>query len=642
MHKILPFLLCLLPLCTSAQKQKNIDSIEQMVKPLVDTLKYEKLIYLGSEYCASDSSLALYCFRRAEKIAEKLNNPRKKGLADFWCGLTMLRNDKLKEGTEMLMRNMDYHQKLNIHDMAGGANYQIGNCYEDKGDYTEALDWYMKMLKYGEMVRDTQMIVLARNKVGYMYDRNSQFELALNWHKKTWPLINEQKAPGVAGWFRILLGGAYDNAGYSDSAIIIQKPAIAIYKKLKKTGSLVTILGNIGNSLNKLKRYSEANQYLSEALDTCRAHNLTGNLDQILINLATSKTNLGEYQLAKQYYTEGLGLAYKNTRPEFVQEALLRRSEMYEKMGDFNAALADYKAYKTKEDSLYSDENAEKLLEIREEYDATQRESEIKIQQLEIEKQKNRTKVLLITGGLLLLLVIGALGFWVFRTKSIAEAKLSEEALAFKQKLLSSTVLTQEEERKRIAKELHDGIGQQLVGVKMAVQQLSNAIATQLPEQAQQANKLVKVVDDAAVEVRSISHQMMPRALQELGLIPALEDMINNSLGNTKMKYNFEHFGVEGRLPEQIEVSFYRICQELVNNIIKHSGASESHISIIKNKTHLIMIVEDNGKGIGSNKDNNSLGMQSIASRVSTINGVLNFESAEAQGTVATIRVPLG
>lgn len=114
----------------------------------------------------------------------------------------------------------------------------------------------------------------------------------------------------------------------------------------------------------------------------------------------------------------------------------------------------------------------------------------------------------------------------------------------------------------------------------------------------------IQNIDTAADEARSISHQMMPWALTETGLVSALEDILFKTLRHTEIDYNLETFGINGdRFKPSIEIGLYRICQELVNNILKHSEAKHVEIQLLKTKTHLVLHVEDDGKGFEFNPE---------------------------------------
>ena len=133
---------------------------------------------------------------------------------------------------------------------------------------------------------------------------------------------------------------------------------------------------------------------------------------------------------------------------------------------------------------------------------------------------------------------------------------------------------------------------------------------------------------------------MMPRALTELGLIEAISDMLEKSLGMSTIKYEFEHFGIDERLSEKVEVSLYRVTQELINNIIKHSNAKKVNVQLLKNAGKVILIVEDDGKGISISKTDGH-GLLNMKSRINTLHGELNLEPSPNSGTLATIRIPI-
>ena len=178
--------------------------------------------------------------------------------------------------------------------------------------------------------------------------------------------------------------------------------------------------------------------------------------------------------------------------------------------------------------------------------------------------------------------------------------------------------------------------------MKLGFEALKNRLELFSPEETKRMSELSKVLDESAHEVRSLSHQMMPKALQERGLLPAIEDMLRKSLGLSNITYRVEHFNVEDqRFAEKIEVGLYRVCQELVNNISKHSKATEVAIQLFKNKNNLVLIVEDNGRGFDSKSKRDGIGLMNITSRLSTIHGEATWEPGPQRGTVATVRVPV-
>lgn len=235
---------------------------------------------------------------------------------------------------------------------------------------------------------------------------------------------------------------------------------------------------------------------------------------------------------------------------------------------------------------------------------------------------------------IIVLLIIGLVSFIGF-VKTRKQHKHDQIRIEEQQKGLTAVIQAQEDERKRIAKDLHDGIVQQLGGLKLGLQKVF------MDSETEESNKLVSILDESAQELRELSHKMMPRSLSELGLVPALQDMLENSLGNTTIKYKFEHFGIEGRFAENIEIAIYRIAQELINNVIKHSKATAVNVQLFKTGNDVLLIVEDNGKGIDKIERKEGIGLINISSRLNTINGKVNFEPSPESGTLVTVKIPV-
>jgi len=205
----------------------------------------------------------------------------------------------------------------------------------------------------------------------------------------------------------------------------------------------------------------------------------------------------------------------------------------------------------------------------------------------------------------------------------------------YQQKLLSNTVNTQEEERKRIAQDLHDGIGQQMSGLRMGFEALVEKTEMQSHPLSQ---KIETIIKDVSQEIRTLSHQMMPKALSELGITSAIQDMLDTTLENSKIEYTFEHSVDQLSIPPPLSVGIYRITQELLNNTIKHAEATKIDVTLYQLNKQIIMVFEDNGMGFSKSKSNGQ-GLIGIESRLQTIGGSIQFEIEN--GTIATVRINL-
>jgi signal transduction histidine kinase len=408
---------------------------------------------------------------------------------------------------------------------------------------------------------------------------------------------------------------------------------------------------NMGLIYNLMKNHNLAMEYLQKSLAIQLEVGDSALIAADYANIADTYRKMGQPAKGLPIIHKGI-LMYKNAKHlRELMDSYLILTETYSDLGMYQKSLSSYRQYTALSDSLFNIEKKGQIADIETKYKTEKKEKEILVlkektarqekQQIENNlKLENRKKWMVgLVSGMAAIIFLAM--YLIQRNRRIEMAKRDAAIILERELGLKAVIEGQEEERKRIAKDLHDGIGQQLSGLKMAWQVLSKHISDKTPEETQELKNLTKTLDDATAEVRTISHEMMPRALSEFGLIPAIQDMLEKCLGPTNLKYEFEHFKVESRFAENVEISLYRITQELINNIIKHSGATEVAIQLIKSKSKLLLIVEDNGHGFDSKSKGDGIGLMNIKSRLNTINGKVNFEPSPNSGTVATIRIPV-
>ncbi|MDE5421077.1 histidine kinase [Ancylomarina sp. DW003] len=210
---------------------------------------------------------------------------------------------------------------------------------------------------------------------------------------------------------------------------------------------------------------------------------------------------------------------------------------------------------------------------------------------------------------------------------------------------LNSMLEAQELERRRIAKEIHDGVGPNLSIIKLMFEAINTETSWELSPKANSKMKDVfELIDSVASDIRSISHQLMPKVLLDFGIIPATENMINQINRTEKIKIIFFHSVVSGRYAELIELGIYRICQELINNAVKHSGAKEVQVQIIEHSSSIILMVEDNGKGFNKQdimNENPGVGLINIESRTNALGGNFILDTSTTKGVSVTVEIPL-
>ena len=196
----------------------------------------------------------------------------------------------------------------------------------------------------------------------------------------------------------------------------------------------------------------------------------------------------------------------------------------------------------------------------------------------------------------------------------------------------------EEQERTRLAKDLHDGLGGLLSGVKFSLSNMKdNLIIT--PDNMAVFERSLDMIDASIRELRRVAHNMMPEMLTKFGLDEALKEYCNILNGTGLLKVKYQSLGMEARLDKSLEIIVYRIIQELLNNIIKHASASEAFVQLVRETKRLNVVVEDNGKGFDTAilEKNKGAGWMNIRSRVDYLKGQLDIHSEEGKGTLVNI-----
>ncbi len=260
------------------------------------------------------------------------------------------------------------------------------------------------------------------------------------------------------------------------------------------------------------------------------------------------------------------------------------------------------------------------------------------IQQLQINKRN--TTIAVIAALLVMVLLMGYQFYTRYRLKQ--EAILQDEVIKQQDMATKGIIEAEERERKRIAGELHDGVGQLFTTVKMNMEILMERFLMKQPDADILAEKTMAMVDESCVEVRSIAHQMMPNALIKSGLVSALRDFINK-IPSEKIKISLETKGIDKGLETTVETVLYRVIQESVNNVIKHAQATELDILLLCDDKEITVSIEDNGKGF--NTDDKSkftgIGLKNMISRIEYLKGSVDISSSPGKGTLVAIFIPV-
>jgi len=241
--------------------------------------------------------------------------------------------------------------------------------------------------------------------------------------------------------------------------------------------------------------------------------------------------------------------------------------------------------------------------------------------------------------GLGLVAICGAALAWVYRLKTSLDRRHAAQ-----ENITRQLILSQENERHRVASELHDGLGQNLLLMKNRLRMLAEKVT---PEISKPLLEISAFTSQAIAEVRSISHALRPSALEQVGLTKAIEWMVDQIAQTSTAKYSSELENIDGVLKPDMEINLYRIAQEALNNVIKHSQATEVIVQVGREPEAVVVSVYDNGRGFemkSTHRNGNihtGIGLYNMAERAKVLGGRLEIRSNAGSGTRLTLHVPI-
>ncbi|MCD0470247.1 sensor histidine kinase [Flavobacterium sp. JAS] len=366
--------------------------------------------------------------------------------------------------------------------------------------------------------------------------------------------------------------------------------------------------------------------------------------------IALNRLKFAEYEVffkLKKYDRAKANLEYLLEKTPFVVDKknyYNELSKVYSVTKNYDKAYFYSNKYNVINDSLNDTKFKSEIVELEAKYKKAENEKMITVLQSENEKaallvNNNRLNSLLLA-VLSILLFLTVLFLWILnknQKKLSVQKEINHQqeltALENQQKLSVSNALVEGEEveRKRIARDLHDGLGSMLSGLKIHLKLAGN-------ENALSTKEVGVLLDDSIKELRNISQNLMPESLLKLSLEYALRDLcMANS--NVKTNVEFQYLIEESNLPKNYEIVIYRIIQELLSNALKYAIASQILVSCSQNKETFFITVEDNGIGFNVSEKRSGMGLKNIKNRVEFLNGKLEIESAENKGTSVYIEL---
>jgi signal transduction histidine kinase len=395
-----------------------------------------------------------------------------------------------------------------------------------------------------------------------------------------------------------------------------------------------------------------AQQALRRALAT--AHQGAGaDSAKVLFGLGQAAGQLGQPAAARRYLARSLALSTRRASPQLLIDELGALGQLAEQAGQWQVALGYYRRSQRLRDSLASATVRRQVSQLEAQYRTREQARQLRAlrreqvaQRQALRQQRRLSTVYLGLAGALA--GLGALGMALLRHRQrLARQQQAlhtqhlrqlaqDKALQVTQAVLEG----QEEERTRVARDLHDGLGGLLATVRLYLGS-ARAHPDLAPAPAQLVAQSVAHLDTSIGELRRVARHLLPEAVLAFGLAYALQDLCDAVQQAGPLRVQLHTHGLAARLPPATEVALYRMVQELLTNVGRHAQASQVLVQLMRHPGALHLVVEDDGRGFEPGRQQSGVGLRSVRARAAYLGGTLEVQSAPGRGTTVSFELAL-
>ena len=619
----------------SQTQQENLRKLKTLKN---DSTKAKILGNIAYNYGIQNPDSAFYYFNESKKLSTKLNHYS----GQIRC------NTNISE----LYRQMGNYQESLKYDLINiklaekhGTQVQKANSYANTSTtyhylikFDSCSKYDLKAQKIYESLEDKSELVTFYSNLAESYIERHLFNKSLEYGFKALNL--SKKGFGTQldlAYVLSALSKTYLYLNQNENASIYSVKALTLARKEKEYYLQQDLLSNsILIKINQ-KKYEDLFSIVNKMESLKKNINsLEYDANVLQMKGATFFYN-SQHQKAKDYILQALQISEPNNLSVVSKNSYDLLNKIESNFGNYYES----DIYAVKRDSIYElqvNENTLKnIQELEKKYETQKKQTEIIELKSKNEKKATLNKILI--GSSIGLLLIGFLGYRNFRNKrKLQNLKISELEKDKQLLVIDAMLKGQEEERSRIAKDLHDGLGGLLSGTKLSFTNMKeNLLLT--PENAILFEKSIGMLDTTIADLRKVAHNLMPEALVKFGLNDALNDFCSSIQLASNIKVDYQKIGLDRKIGNTAETFIYRIIQELVNNAVKHADAKEILVQVAYTNNKIIVTVEDNGKGYDKNQATTGDGLDNIAYRVKYLSGTIDTVTSLNNGTSVNIEL---
>ncbi len=646
-RKISVYILFLMPAGFLHAQQHLVDSIRnELTQQMPDSNRAMSMMRLAVDYEAIDTAKAYQAYRDAIKFANEKNLYYQLGRT--WQNQSFLFSTAANYQQAIVsLDNAIANYRKSDHPKAqqweANAYNDKANVLKTKNDFQGAIAYYLKSVSLMEKFK------LAGNLAGKYLNLSIVFGdigenlKQIEYAKKT---VSAAKNGGTRQEHFMayyVLANAYNMQNDGRLAKTALDSSRIFFDETDNLDNIDILFGYYLISAQVFKVLNQPDSafyFFRKSYEVSNKHNYGYGKAEAQLQMGAVAILQKKYEEAEKHLLSGIEEAKTINYYGILDEGYKYLSDVYAVRGRYKEAYEYFQKYKEVNDSVVSMDSKKYGKELEKKYETEKKDAQLLIQRVQIQR-KNTLNYFLI-GGAVLLLVISVLSYRNYRQKQKLQQQRINELETEKQLTATEAVLKgEEQERSRLAKDLHDGLGGMLSGIKYSFQTMKgNLVMT--PENHQAFERSMDMLDSSIKEMRRVAHNMMPEALVKFGLDTSLKDFCNDINQSGALRVTYQSIGLENETIEQTTaIAIYRIVQELINNTMKHASAKTAIVQVTKTDGNISITVEDDGKGFDPVilKGRRGIGWSNIQSRIEYLKGKLDVQSEAGKGTSVLIEL---
>lgn len=630
----------------ASSQQKEIDSLKQVL-PNQERLEQVGILNkLSWHYKNFDVDSAKLFSNQALAIGLEIDS--KDAISQSYNSLASIYQAVGQFDSAIHYHNQSFTTKEELGDTLGmAASYNnLGIAYDEKGDYAVSLQNYFKALAfYEEKSDDPYDVAMVLGNIGIVYKKQKEYDEVLEYYGRALTIYEEVDSEFGQMVTKGNMSSVMLLTGDYQLAISYATDAMKWYGDQGYTRYVPYMQHNLAIAYDSLKQYDKAetlfNQSVQGHIETDNKYELASSL----IGLAGIQRKKRSFKIGSDNALKGLNLAQEIGAKEFVSRAEFELAQNLAMLGNYKGAFDHLLAYGSMKDSLFEEDKTKQIFDLKTKYDTERKEQQILLQNAQLSEQETQlqlNRILLIASIVTMILIVSLALLNRNRLSKKQQIELQQERLNSQEASLKAALSSQEKERARYARDLHDGFGQMISILNMNIKNLEG---NPKPNERQTVfDESEKVINDMYDELKSICFDLMPQTLVKNGLTAALDEFAGRINKSGKVFVETNYFGLEDRLDEVKEISLYRISQEWINNILKYSSAEKITLQVIKDDDEINLILEDDGQGFDKNllMKGSGNGWKNIHTRAKLVKGEVELDTNPAtKGSTLVVKIDL-